>query len=144
MTTPYAAPNYATNPPMSPAVASQATADALAKAQATENGAGRLKLAEKRAARAKALGGRYLEVEGEDGTVVKVPRMAFWDAQTYESYVRDSGRFVTDLETLKQVMPEEDYRQLLGLGLELGDIQDIITEIHKDGRDPESQGSSTP
>src|ERR1044072_4582763 len=86
-------------PPMSSAVAAQATADAVAK-DAAKGSAKRMKLAERRAERAKVLGGRYLEVEGEDGTVVAVPRIAFWDAKTYESWVKDTGGFRTDLETL--------------------------------------------
>lgn len=68
--------------------------------------------------------------------------MGFWDAQTYEDVV-DSGVAMRDLATLERIMPEEEFAKLRELGLELGDLRDILEEVMRGLGSPESQGSST-
>lgn len=98
----------------------------------------RFKLGEMRAKRAESLGGQYVEIEGEDGEVVlRIPRMAFWDAKSYEEFVTSSGTLRTDLATLRHILPPEDYETLIGLDLELGDVQEIIEEISREAKRPE-------
>ncbi|MFV2172344.1 hypothetical protein ACFHW2_11820 [Actinomadura sp. LOL_016] len=103
----------------------------------------RFRLSEMREKRAKALGGRHVEIEDDDGNiVVQIPRMGFWDAATYEEII-ESGVAMRDLGTLERIMEPEEFGKLQELGLELGDLRDLIEEVMKDVKRPESQGSST-
>ncbi|WP_433329955.1 hypothetical protein [Spirillospora sp. CA-294931] len=105
---------------------------------------GRFRLSEMREKRAKALGGRYVEIEDDDGNVlVQIPRAAFWDAATYEDVVA-SGVAMRDLATLERVMDEDEFAKLKALGLELGDMRDLVHEVMRDVNRPESPGSSMP
>lgn len=104
----------------------------------------RFKLSQMREERAKALGGGHVELEDDDGNVlVRIPRMSFWDAATYEDVVM-SGEVTGDMATLERIMPKEEFAKLKGLRLQLGDMRDLLSEVMKDIKDPESQGSSTP
>ncbi|NEA22586.1 hypothetical protein [Actinomadura bangladeshensis] len=95
-----------------------------------------------RAERAEALGGRYVELEDDDGNVLaRIPRMAFWDAKTYEDIVV-SGEVSGDMATLERIMDEDEFAKLKALNLELGDMRDLLEEVMRDIKDPESQGSS--
>ncbi|WP_141576119.1 hypothetical protein [Actinomadura sp. WMMA1423] len=103
----------------------------------------RFKLSEMREQRAKALGGRHVEIEDDDGNVlVQIPRQAFWDAATYEDVVL-SGEVTGDMATLERIMPAEEFAKLKDLNLELGDMRDLLEEVMRDIKRPESQGSST-
>ncbi|MFE9099844.1 hypothetical protein [Actinomadura geliboluensis] len=104
----------------------------------------RFKLSEMREQRAEALGGEHVELEDDDGNVlVRIPRMAFWDAATYEDVVM-SGQVTGDMATLERIMPKAEFAKLKALKLQLGDMRDLLAEVMKDIKDPESQGSSTP
>lgn len=103
----------------------------------------RMKLSEMRAKRAEALGSRAVELEGDDGTVVTIPRMSFWDAETYENFLNEEGGLRSDMRTLERILPPEEFAKLQALKLELGDVADLIEELGRDAKRPESQGSST-
>lgn len=103
----------------------------------------RFRLSEMRAQRAEALGGQYVELEGDDGEVlVRVPRMAFWDAATYEKVILEGGK-TGNMETLELVMDEDEFAKLKGLGLQLGDMRELVDEVMREVDSPESEGSST-
>lgn len=103
----------------------------------------RLRLSTMRATRAKALGGRVVEIEDDDGNViVAVPKMAFWDAETYNDWT--NGGASSDLEVLKLVMDEASFAKLQDLKLELGDLRELMEEVMAEAKTPESEGSSTP
>ncbi|TDD37896.1 hypothetical protein E1287_07515 [Actinomadura sp. KC06] len=104
----------------------------------------RFRLSQMRQQRARALGGEYVEIEDDDGNVlVQIPRMAFWDAETYEDVV-ETGVAVRDLATLERIMEPAEFAKLKALKLQLGDMRDLLLEVMKDVKRPESQGSSTP
>jgi hypothetical protein len=103
----------------------------------------RLRLSTMRENRAKALGGRYVEFEDDDGNViVSVPKMAFWGAKTYKEWI-DAGSS-SDLDALELVMDEASYTKLEELDLELGDLRELMTQVMAEAKTPESKGSSTP
>jgi hypothetical protein len=100
-------------------------------------GNSRYRLSQKRAERAEALGGQYVEIEGDDGEVLaRIPRAAFWDAKTYES-VKFGTELVGDMEVLKRAMEPEEFAKLDALDLQLGDMKDLLAEIMKDVESPE-------
>lgn len=99
----------------------------------------RFNLAERRKERAEALGGRYVEVEGEDGTVVQVPRLAFWSSEQHREifFGEIEDRPNGDLDALGRIMDEEEFEKLRSLDLELGDLKDLMAEVMRDVKNPE-------
>lgn len=96
----------------------------------------RLKLAETRAARALQLGGKYLEIEAEDGTVVEVPRQSFWDAEEFLAW-KDSDT-TDDMALLERVLSPEAFAKIQAMKLDLGDLRVIVKELQREGdTDPE-------
>lgn len=101
------------------------------------------RLSQMRAERAEALGGQYVEITDDDGAVLaKIPRMAFWDAQTYEDIIV-SGEVSGDMATLERIMEPREFKKLKALNLQLGDLRDLLDEVMRDIKNPESPGSST-
>ncbi|WP_141575839.1 hypothetical protein [Actinomadura sp. WMMA1423] len=93
------------------------------------------KLAERRRERAEAFGGDSYPIEGLDGEIVEIPYMSFWPEQLTKKVYGDD--YPGDIEVLRlaisETWPEEPERleAFERLGLQTGDVVEIITEVLK-------------
>ncbi|MGI5201627.1 hypothetical protein ACQEU6_08605 [Spirillospora sp. CA-108201] len=93
------------------------------------------KLAERRRERAEALGGNSYPIEGLDGEIVEIPFMSFWSEELTQKVYGDD--YPGDREVLRlaisETWPKEPERleAFERLGLQMGDVVEIISEILK-------------
>lgn len=102
----------------------------------------RMKLAEMRAQRADALGGRSVDIELSDGSVIEIPRRMFWPKDVIRQI--QAADDVQDEDVLKMVLPAADFKKLMAEATEIGDLVDIMREVSDEAglNMGESSGSS--